>query len=503
MNIKKLLISIFITLLSTFMIVNNVNAASASISVSANKSQVIVGDTVTVTVKISSSELLGSWKWSMDYNSSKFKMTSGESTVSDPGDGKIKSKSYTYKFKALATGSSSIGVKNVDVLDWSERTLSVSKGSKTIKVISQSDYQASLSKNNNLSSLSVEGLTLSPSFSSNTTEYKVEANANTNSVKISAKLDDSKADLEGDGTFSVTEGENKFVLTVTAQNGSVKKYTVIVNVIDPNPIKVTIDDKEYVVVKREANLKAPEDYVKNEVIIDEQKVPGFYNETNNFTLVGLKDTEGNIELFIYDKDKNEYNKYTEATLEQVKLYPLKMDKEIENYSSSNEIIDNVNFESLKLNDSNYSVIHARNLDTGKDNYYLYDSITKTLITYTDEFIKPYKEKITEYQKLIMILVGETILIFLILIGILINKVHKNNKKVKMLKQKEKELKEKKEEKKVEEIVKTESNDIKEEVKENNQSSEDNKEKDNIQLSNENIEIKDNKKVSKKKNSRKK
>ena len=434
MKIKKIFIILFITVFSTLISLSNLNAASATISVSANKNQVIVGDSVTVTVKISSSDILGSWKWTIDYDSSKLKLTSGETTVGDPGDGNIKSKSYTYTFKALASGTTNIGVRNVDVLNWSEQTLSVSKGSKSIKIITKSDYQNSLSKDNDLASISVEGFKLEPEFNKNTTEYKVEASANTNEIKLTARASDSRADVSGTGTFNVTEGENKFILSVTAQNGSVKKYTVIVNVIDPNPINVKIDDKDYVVVKREANLKAPEAFEKAEVVIDDQTVPGFYNKINDWTIVGLKDNEGIIDLFIYDKEKNSYKKYTEVILEQVKLYPLEMDKEIENMQKSNTIINNTNFESLKITDSLFSIIHARNLDTGLDDYYLYDSVTNTLVTYTDEFVKPYKDKIIEYKKLIMLLIGETIVVVLLLIGILINKLVKNKKKKNELKE---------------------------------------------------------------------
>ena len=443
---KKYLKLLIITTIFLFVGISKLYAASATISVSSNKSQVIVGDTVTVTVKVSSSELLGSWKWTMDYNSSKFKLTSGDSTVADAGDGKIKSKTYTYKFKAIATGSSSIGVKGADVLSWSEKNLSVSKGSKTIKVITQSEYQSSLSKNNNLSSLSIDNLTLSPTFKSDVTEYKAQASANTTSVKISAKLADSKADLNGTGTFEVSEGENKFVVSVTAQNGSVKKYTIIVNVIDPNPIKVTINDNEYVVVKREANLEAPENFEKTIVIIKDQKVPGFYNEINKFTLVGLKNNEGDTELFIYDKNTNKYSKYIEAVLDQVKLYPLEMDMKLENYYITKTNIDNVEFDSLSMSGSIYSIIHGKDLDTGKSDYYIYDSVTKTLIKYSDEFGKIYKDKIIKYEKLIIILVIETIFIILILIGILINKVHNNKKRRKLLEKRKQENRRHEEEK---------------------------------------------------------
>lgn len=438
----KLFVTTIISILLLFTSVDKLSAASASISVSSNKSQVVVGDTITITVKVSSSQLLGTWKWSLDYNTSKFKLTSGESPTVGYGDGKIKSKTYTYKFKAIATGSSSIGVKNVEVLSWSESNLSVTKSSKTIKTITQSEYQSSLSKNNNLSSLSIDGLTMTPTFKSDVTEYKAQASANTTSVKINAKLEDSKSNLTGTGTFNVSEGENKFVITVTAQNGGIKKYTVIVNVTDPNPINVTIDGKEYVIVKRESNLESPDNYEKTTVTIDNQEVPAFYNEINNFTLVGLKNSEGDTLLFIYDEQNNKFNKYYEAVFDKIKLYPLKMDKTIENYYPTTTIINEIEFDSLKMNNSDYSVIHGKDLETGKDDYYIYDSKSNTIIRYTDEFIKPYTEKITKYRKLMQILIVETIFIILVLIGILISKAVHNKKKRKLLEKKKEEYKKK-------------------------------------------------------------
>ena len=434
-------IGVILLSIMIFISTDRIYAAGASISVSSNKSQVIVGDTVTVTVRISSSQALGSWKWTPDYNTSKFKLISGDTSVADFGDGKIKAKSYTYKFKAIATGSSTITVKGVDVYNWSEKNLSVSKGSKTIKIITHSDYVASLSKNNNLSALSVNGLTLNPSFNKNTTSYKVNATANTTSVKISAKAEDSRSDVDGTGTFKVSEGDNKFVITVTAQNGSTKKYTIIISVVDPNPIKVTIDDKEYVIVKRESNLEAPDNYEKKEITINNQKIPAFYNETNKYTLVGLKDEEGDTSLFIYDELMNKYTKYTEVELDKIKLMPLKMDLLIRDYTKSTVTIDETEFEALRRANSDYAIIHATNIENGVTDYYTYDTKTNSLVRYTDEEIKPFIATINKYKKLVTILIVETIFIILVLIGILIDKVHKN----KIRKEKIEEYRRKKEE----------------------------------------------------------
>ena len=45
-------------------------------------------------------------------------------------------------------------------------------------------------------------------------------------------------------------GTNAFEIVVKAQNGAEKVYKLTVNVIDENPIEVTIDNKKYTVVRK-------------------------------------------------------------------------------------------------------------------------------------------------------------------------------------------------------------------------------------------------------------
>ena len=304
-KINRLFIIMF-TLLLLFTSISKVSAASASIQVSSSTNRIVVGKTFTVNVKVSSSNTIGTWEWTMSYDTKKLKLVSGPSTVKDYGDSKIKSKTYTYKFKAIATGNASVSVKSAAVYDYkTEKTMSLTKGTKNINIITQAQLEASYSKNNNLKSLSIDGLKLSPTFNKNTTEYKAEAGSNTEKIKVTATKEDSKASISGTGEHSVTEGDNKIKVSVAAENGSTKTYTIIVTVKDPNPITVKINDNEYTVVKRESKLEAPKSFEKTTVTINDQNIPGFYNETNDFTLVGLKDTEGNINLFIYDKENNE------------------------------------------------------------------------------------------------------------------------------------------------------------------------------------------------------
>lgn len=482
---KKILKTLSILIVSLLFTIT-VDAATAKITVSTSKSQVVVGNTFTVTTKISGSGL-GSWQWTLNYDTKKFKLVSGGNVFffSESGENQ---KSKTWTLKAIAKGSGTISVKAAGAFAYKdESTMKVTTNSKTVKVITQAELEASYSKDNNLKSLSVEGLKLEPEFNKDTTDYKVTAESNTTEIKINATKSDSKADLSGTGTFKVTEGENKFTITVEAENGSIKKYNITVNVTDPNPITVKINDKNYTVVKRESNLTKPEDYEKTEITINESKVPAFYNEVNNFTLVGLKDENGDISLFLYDKETNTFSEYKEIKLDQIKLYPLSIDKEIDNYKLTKIKINDIEFDALMLDNSDYAVIHAQNMNNGTSDYYTYDTKTNTVIRYTDETLKPLKDKITKYEKMIILLCGETLLVFFILICILIAKIRNNKKRKKihkmMLKQKE-----------LEEKQKQESNikEEKQEIKEENKSEEKNKDEKEIQDEETKEEIKEDK-----------
>lgn len=466
-KVIKLFSTLFISLLLIFSHTMNVNAASGTISVSSSTSKVVVGNTFNVTVKISSGTALGSWEWTISYDKNKLKLVSGESNVADTFQKEgTKSQSYTYKFKAVGTGSSKVTVKSYGAFDINEKSLSLSVGSKTISVITQAQLEASYSKNNNLKSLSVDGLKLDSNFSKDKLEYKTEADSNTEEIKINATAEDSKSSVIGSGTHKVSEGENKFNITVTAENGSTKTYVLIVNVKDPNPIKIPIGNEELIVIKRESSLQTPEGFEKTTVELENQKVPGFYNELNDFTLLGLKDNEGNIKLYLYDIKNQKYTKYVEVMMNDVKLFPLTMDKTFKqtttsanilsvitdkfndyDFIKSKVIIDGIEFEALKqTKNSEYYIIHARDILTGKDNYYTYDSVINTVIRYDEKQDNLNKEKINNYKTLILVLGIETIITIIILICMLIKQVSNNKKRRKLYEELERRKKEDEEKK---------------------------------------------------------
>lgn len=104
----------------------------------------------------------------------------------------------------------------------------------TIDVVRKDDR----SSNNKLASLSVKEGSFSPSFNANTEKYSMSVPYSVSKLTITAKPQDDKATVSISGnTNLVAEASNKVTIKVTAENGSVRTYTIDVKRgKDPNKV---------------------------------------------------------------------------------------------------------------------------------------------------------------------------------------------------------------------------------------------------------------------------
>ena len=432
----KKLVSLFIVFISFSFFMLNVSASSGKISISSS-STVVVGNTVTVTVTLSSSTALGAWEFNIDYDSSYLRLTSstsenGGTYFVNYGDGKTKSKTYTLKFKALKSGTTNITVGSYDIYDWNEESMSISKSNKKLTLMTQEELEASYSKDNNLKGLTVkvgeESYDLDPVFDKDTLEYKVTVPTGTTTVQIEALKNDSTATVNGDGDIEVTEGLNTIPIVVTAQNGDEKTYTLIVNVEDQNPINVTIDGKNYTVVKSKTLLTAPVTFTESTVKINDFDIPAFVNDSLGYTLVGLKDEDGKISLYRYH-DEN-YTLYTELNSKSYILVPVDFSKELD-YIKTTADINGVKRDVYKYSeDSDFVIINAINLEDGKENLYLYDPSSGAAILFDESFIQDTNKTIENYTYVIIAFAGALFLMLILIFGLL----HSTKKKQKKINQ---------------------------------------------------------------------
>ncbi|MCI8482202.1 MAG: cadherin-like beta sandwich domain-containing protein [Clostridia bacterium] len=85
------------------------------------------------------------------------------------------------------------------------------------------------SSNNYLSSLKVSEGTLSPEFNFRTYQYTVNVGKEVESIKVTASAEHNKAKVSGTGTKTLKPGENKINVTVKAEDGKSRTYTIVVN----------------------------------------------------------------------------------------------------------------------------------------------------------------------------------------------------------------------------------------------------------------------------------
>lgn len=440
---KKILSIIIAVLLLPIM----VNASSGTISVSGANTGV-VGNKITVTVNLKGTAL-GSWEMDLNYDKSYLQLISstaegGGTYMVNASTSAIKSKNYTFTFKALKSGSTKLSVGSYSVYDFNDQSLvSISSSSsKTIKIMTQAELEASYSKDNNLKSLTVEGFDLTPTFDKDVLNYSVIVPEDTIKINVKAVASDSRSSIKGDGEIEVNTGANTVSVVVTAENGSEKTYTISVEVKDNNPIYVKVNNKDLSLVKASRLLSKPDAFEETTVTINDVEIPAFYNEICDITLVGLKSDDGKINLFIYDKDNNTYKNFVVITLDSVILMPIENDDAVEGYKLTDISIKDIPFKAHKFNDdSNFSIIYGVNLLTGEKGYYMYDSKLNTVITYNNEFSAYLLNQNKIFIYVICAFGGIVVILFIIIMSILHKKKNKKNIRNKNIQPKPKEEKE--------------------------------------------------------------
>ena len=271
---KKIIISILILILAVFTIFQT-NTYASSLSLSTSKSEVKVGDTISVTVSFG--QKVAAADVTLSFDSSKFAYKSvskgtanstGSSIVVsyfDSTGGSNPTSSITFTFTAISTGSGKFSAKcssaadsNVNTVTISgspSKTVTVKKEESTSSTNTKKDTTTNTSKNNtstknntaknttktetpteevksnnaNLSSINIEGFSLTPEFNKDTTKYYLSVNQDVNSLNISATSEDESSKFEISGNENLQFGINTVKIKSTAEDGTVKEYEIEVN----------------------------------------------------------------------------------------------------------------------------------------------------------------------------------------------------------------------------------------------------------------------------------
>ena len=344
-KIKK--IAAFLMVLILCMPFFNVTSASAAgtARVSIGSASGTVGDTVSVSVSIDASFDIGAATIYVSYDSSKLEPSSGSNTGTvtcnflDSSASRSQQTSISFRIKSAGTSSLTVvGDSKVISMDYENASISKSSGSIT------GEAPASYSSDNTLSSLEISPGVLSPAFSPNVTAYTTSVGNDCDRLTVSATPNDSKATVKVSGTRMDT-GLNTTTITVTAENGSKKTYTIKTtksdaikspeeaskeaegtdgdNAInstgtdDNNAVQepmVNIDGTDYKIASSFDEHPLPEGYTQSETDYNGIKITVGMGINTKVLLAYLEsvDSTGESDFYVYDTVNKSFSKYIEV-----------------------------------------------------------------------------------------------------------------------------------------------------------------------------------------------
>ncbi len=214
--------------------------AFAATSASVSKKEVNLGDTVTVTFTSNCARKVGSVDTIITFDESKLTYSSATGSLgnfaANPQGGTIKTSDFgingtqkytlTVVFKAKAVGTAEVTLASNDISDIDGESAGMGAGTASVS-ISIKAKDTTLSSNCNLKDLQPPaGCTLSPKFSANVTEYTCTVPYSVKSFPLEPVRADRNSKVSYFGSVSLAVGENTRGVKVTAQDGTVKTYTV-------------------------------------------------------------------------------------------------------------------------------------------------------------------------------------------------------------------------------------------------------------------------------------
>lgn len=244
-KIISILTALFICVTLTMPI--TVLAASASASLT-GPGTVRAGDTITLSFNLNGSGIFGA-SGTLSYDSSQVTLSGTEQKIGSPWAVEFNGNNFvaydnnlsnpinsnktlfivTFKVKSVAVGTNiKISYADVTATDGNADT-KVGTATYSAKIA------APLSSENTLSSLTVKNATISPAFSAGTTSYTASVPFEVSKLDVSATAKDSKAKVSINSPTLTPNGTTNVTITVTAENGASKTYTIAVTrAQDPN-----------------------------------------------------------------------------------------------------------------------------------------------------------------------------------------------------------------------------------------------------------------------------
>lgn len=414
----------FISLLSVLILLMSMSgglavSAAASADISVNNAVVTIGDQVTVTATFDGNgKGIGSLDARFQYNVNTFEYVGCTGATANGSAGSVKISYYSadvvasstvtiiLTFKALSPGEGEFKWTTEGMYDDEDNLLG--NPSKELTVIASNPTK---SGNADLKSLVPSKGTLSPKFSPDVTEYKISVNHSVTSLTLSATPDHSEAKTSISGKNALEVGKNTRVITVTAPNGTTKKYTVVITraaapsttsgtasntstgttTTIPTPpedaLEVEVNGKVMTILDTQATADLPEGFTWSNLAVNMVEVPAAINRETGMILLYLTGTnQADNDFYIYDVATDSFSRYRRMNVENnvYMLYDLPEDQSAPagvvkgNLAYTNHFVTAYVYEDAALSD--FYIVWAAPLG-GEAGWYTYDKKEETLQRY--------------------------------------------------------------------------------------------------------------------------
>lgn len=323
-KIKKLLAFIGVLAMCIALIPAYYAKADEQASISISSASGTVGSKITVTVTISASDIIDVASVPVSYDNSIIKpVGAGNSGVVSfallDASAYGSTESISMEFEIIAAGTTTLSVAGDAKISVNGERATVSSSSSG-KVTAKAP--ASYSSDNTLKSLQISPGTLSPAFSPDRTTYNATVDADVKELVVSAAANDSAAKISISGR-RMDPGSNTTTITVTAEDGSVKKYIIYTTRLEDgqeattedvsqtvnNDGTVTIDGRKYSVVKDYSGITIPDGYQEIDYDYNGQKINAVKGIKTGLILMYLESEDGKGGFYIYDETAKTFSPY--------------------------------------------------------------------------------------------------------------------------------------------------------------------------------------------------
>lgn len=262
-NLNLFIVSGFIFLFSIFFITPVYALGSATVGFSGN-STVSVGSNITVQLYVSNvndanggvESFEGNLSFDSDYleyvsgtgattpylfqinTAANYKIAALDTSLSNGIKSSGSTNVFTFVFKAKKEGSTTVSITNLKLTNSSER-MTGNVSPKTITI--NTPAPVTKSSDATLKSLSATGYTLSPEFNKDITSYKIKVPVTATTVSLQGSANHSKATVSGLGNINLTGDTTVATIKVTAEDGTVKNYTVTIEKEKTTPVTKSND----------------------------------------------------------------------------------------------------------------------------------------------------------------------------------------------------------------------------------------------------------------------